>query len=142
MKKVLAFVMAMVVTVSLFTACGESEPETGSVTQGDAAQVSEEESFDIAKYSPEELGDVLLGIFEKTESLHVSQIADLEASMMGSPAKIYLNLESDVSVADEIMHSVGQAKSNELTFDVEMYLEKNGENASFVKTLSFLVCFT
>jgi len=76
------------------------------------------------------LGDGLLGVFEKVESMHVSQTVDAELTMMGSPSKIYVNMESDVSVADQLMHSAGKAESNGMTFDVEMYVEKKGDNAS------------
>ncbi len=118
-KRIFTVLLTFIMVASLFTACKDKSSKKNSP-----------QSEDITQVALEKVGTTSLKKLEKVESLHVSQTVDMEASMGGHIADINVNMESDISIVDQMVHLVGGANSNGLTMDMEMYIEKNGDDAS------------
>ncbi len=118
-KKIIAVILTFVMVASMFVACKDKSSKKDSP-----------KSEDITQVALEKVGTTAIKRLEKVESLHVSQTVDLSASMNGHAADINVNMESDISLVDEMVHLIGGANSNGLTMDMEMYIEKDGDNAS------------
>lgn len=140
-KKVLAFILAMMMVVSLFTACDdekndkdksvktEESASNGKVSDGEET-AEKPKAFDIARIAPEDANDEVLEIFEKVDSVHISQNVYMNLDMMGRNSEMTVNMETDVSVPDEIMHIVGTSENMGLSMTAEMYIDKNGDMAT------------
>lgn len=141
MKKVKRFFMVLLVlimSVSLFASCNEetnNSTETGAETSGEKIENNVAE-FDASKLSSDNVATETIDLLNSVDSLHISHNVDMEISMMGRAQKMNVNMESDVSLADEKAHIVGNVDNSPLSLTTEMYLEKNGDDASIYANMN------
>lgn len=123
-KKILALLLALVIAVTMFAACSDNKSGVGSKDKKDDAVA------DLTNVDVKDLGMKSVGALEKIKSVHISQTVDMSATLGHMDAEINVNMESDVDVAGNKMHSKGTANSNGLSIDMEMYIEEDGNDAS------------
>lgn len=135
-KKFFAVLLVLAMSVSFFAACSEESQNATENGSNEGADGKMTAKFDASALSSENVAIKTLELLNGVESLHVSHNVDMEISMMGSLQKMNVNMESDVSLADERAHITGKVDNPPLALTTEMYLEKNGDNASIYANIN------
>lgn len=141
MKRFFTVMVSIALVLTLGTSCDEKSPESQNPetlktetvgTEKEVKVESEKESTAVAfeGVPDSELGNEMLKVFEKVESVHFSDVADMSVSVAGQNNTMQISSEEDISAVSGVSHVNIITREQGESESKEMYIVKNGDDAT------------